>query len=148
MGDYDLYLRHALVRSGEWVGFRLGWRGLGGLEGLPGRPHRRWRPWLLSPGNPDDVAAGSWNAWRWRLDLALLDGLVGLAGMPPADGRTPADMRGDLLAFANLPAVQLRDVDDAVYTAKIVGYQEQSVETYDAAHLAGGWVTQVELVAL
>lgn len=148
MGDYDLYLRHALVRSGEWVGFRLGWRGLGGLEGLPGRPHLRWRPWLLSPGNPDDVAAGSWNAWRWRLDLAFLDGVVGLAGMPPADGRTPTDMRGDLLAFANLPAVQLRDVDDAVYTAKIVGYREQSVEAYDAAHPVGGWVAQVELVAL
>lgn len=148
MGDYELYLRHADVRAGAWVGFRLGWRGLGGVAGLPARPHMRWRPWLLDASRPDDVAAGSWNMWRWRLDLALLDGLLGYAGMPTADGRTSAQMRADLLAFANLPAIQIRDIDDAVYTVKIVGYREEDIEFYDSAYPAVGWAVQLELVAL
>lgn len=148
MGDYELYLRHALVREGAWVGFRLAWKGLGGVDGFSARPHMRWRPWLLNASNPDDVAAGSWNAWRWRLDLALLDGLVGPAGVPSADGRTSADMRADLLAFGDLPAVQLKDVDDTVYTTKIVGYREQDIEFYATAYPVVGWVAQVDLVAV
>ena len=146
MGEYDFYLRHAAVRGAAWVGFRLAWRGLGGVDGLSARPHLRWRPWVLSDADPDDVAAGSWGAWRWRMSVALLEGLVGLDGTPPTDGRTVPDMRADLLQFAGLPAIQLRDADDVVYEVKIVGYEEQNVEPYDPQHPTGGWLAQVELV--
>jgi hypothetical protein len=146
MGEYDFYLRHAAVRGAAWVGFRLAWRGLAGAEGLSARPHTRWRPWVLSPDEPDDVAAGDWGDWRWRLSVALFEGFVRLDGVPPTDGRTSPDMRADLLQFAGLAPIQLRDVDDVIYDVKFVGYEEQNVEPYDTQHPTGGWVAQIELV--
>ncbi|HYP21738.1 MAG TPA: hypothetical protein VEY08_16835 [Chloroflexia bacterium] len=146
MGEYDFYLRHASVRGAAWVGFRLGWRGLAGVEGLSARPHVRWRPWVLDASDPDNVAAGSWGAWRWRLSVALFEGFTGLGAVPPTDGRTAPDMRADLLQFAGLPFIQVLDVDDVVYPVKVVGYEEQNIEPYDSAHPSGGWVAQIELV--
>ncbi|HEX8599127.1 MAG TPA: hypothetical protein VF952_11500 [Chloroflexia bacterium] len=146
MGEYDFHLRHAAVRGAAWVGFRLAWRGLAGVEGLSARPHLRWRPWVLSGTDPDDVASGDWGAWQWRLTVALLEGLAGLDAVPPTDGRTVADMRADLSQFSDLPAIQLRDVDDTVYEVKLVGYEEQNIEPYDTQHPTGGWLAQVELV--
>lgn len=146
MGEYDFYLRHASVRGAAWVGFRLAWRGLAGVEGLGTRPHIRWRPWVLDPSTPDDVAAGAWSAWQWRLDVAMFDGIVGLNAQPPTDGRTSEDMRADLLQFIDLPAIHIKDVDDTIYPVKCVGYREHNIEPYDAAHPLGGWVAQVELV--
>lgn len=148
MGEYDFYLRHASVRGAAWVGFRLAWKGLAGVEGLSARPHLRWRPWVLNPSSPDDVAAGSWGAWQWRMSVALFEGFAALDAMPPTDGRTAPDMRADLLQFSGLPVVQLSDVDNVVYEARIVGYQEQNVEPYDAGHPTGGWVAQIELAHL
>ncbi len=146
MGEYDFYLRHAAVRGAAWVGFRLAWRGLAGVDGLNARPHLRWRPWVPSGTDPNDVAAGDWGAWQWRMSVALFEGFTGLDAIPPTDGRTVADMRADLSQFSDLPAVQLRDVDDVVYEVKLVGYEEQNIEPYDARHPTGGWLAQVELV--
>ena len=146
MGEYDFYLRHASVREAAWVGFRLAWRGLAGVEGLPTRPHLRWRPWVPSAADPDDVAAGAPGAWQWRLSVALFEGFTGLNAAPPTDGRTAAEMRTDLLQFAALTAIQLRDVDDVVYDVKLLSYEEQNIEPYDAGHPTGGWVAQIEIV--
>lgn len=146
MGEYDFYLRHVAVRGAAWVGFRLAWRGLAGVEGLSTRPHLRWRPWVTSASDPNDVAAGDWSAWQWRMLVALFEGFTGLNAVPPTDGRAAPDMRADLLQFADLPALQLRDVDDVIYQAKVVGYEEQNIEAYDAGHPTGGWVAQIELV--
>jgi hypothetical protein len=55
-------------------------------------------------------------------------------------------MRVDLSQFSDLPVIQLRDVDDVVYEVKMVGYEEQNIEPYDAGHPTGGWLAQVELV--
>jgi hypothetical protein len=145
MGDYDFYLRQAAIRSGEWVGFRLGWRGLAGVEGLSSRPHMRWKPWHADPANPEDPSTGSWGHWRWRVDVAMVEGMEGLQNTPPADMRTVADMRSDLLAFADLPVLQLTDVDGVVYTCRIIGYEEHDIEQFDAAHPAGGWFVRIEL---
>ena len=49
MSEYDIYLRHASVRGGAWVGFLLAWRGLHRRDGLPTRPHLYERPWVLDP---------------------------------------------------------------------------------------------------
>jgi hypothetical protein len=78
--------------------------------------------------------------------VALFQGFAGLDAVPPTDGRTAPDMRADLLQFAGLPVIQLRDVDDVVYEAKLVGYEEQNIEPYDAGHPTGGWVARIELV--
>ena len=146
MGEYDFYLRHASVREAAWVGFRLAWRGLAGVEGLSARPHLRWRPWVPSASDPGDIAAGAWGAWHWRLAVALFEGFSGLNALPPTDGRTAPEMRADLLQFADLPVIQVKDVDDVVYPVKVVGYEEQNIEPYDAGHPSGGWVAQVVLV--
>ncbi len=148
MGDYEFSLRHASVREGEWAGFMPARQGLGGVAGLGARPYRRWRPWIPSATDPNNLAAGSWGAWQWQIDAALLDGLVGTAGAPPLDGRTAADMRADLLAFTDLPGMQLLDLDGAIYTVQMVGYTEQALEPFDARHPNGGWVAQITLVEL
>jgi hypothetical protein len=145
MSDYDFYLRHASIRDEAWVGFRLAWRGLAGVDGLAARPHLRSRPWQPDPADPSDVSAGTWGSWQWHLDAALLDAIPGLQSTPPADGRDAADMRADLLAFADLPAIQLTDVDSVVYAVRVVGYGEQNIEPYNSAHPDGGWVAQVVL---
>jgi hypothetical protein len=143
MQDYDFYLRHASVRDGAWVGFLLAWRDLVGLPGLTRRPHLHWRPWILDPAFPDDPAQGAWGVRQWRFDVALLDGVAGLAWTPPADERTSADMRADLLGYADLPAIELKDVDSATYVARIVAFSEQCVEPYTAPHTNGGWLATV-----
>ncbi len=131
MNDYDIYLRHAAVRGGAWVGFSLARKGLAGVAGFDARPHLHWIPWILNSASPNDPTAGSWGVWQWRLQVALLDGLVGLLAVPPSDGRTSADMRADLLTYRTLPALELQDVDGAIYTVKMTTYQEQEIEPYD-----------------
>jgi hypothetical protein len=144
MSDYDFYLRHAAVRNGAWVGFALAWKGRAGIAGLDSRPHLRWRPWVLAPAETDEPAAGSWGVWQWRLLALMADGVVGLQGTPPADGRTAADMRIDMLDYLPLPIMELKDVDGKLYSVKMTGYREQAIEPNDPAHQHGGWLAQVE----
>ena len=144
MDDYDFYLRHASVRDGAWVGFPLAWKGLAGVEGLPARPHLHWRPWVLDPSLPDDPAAGSWGVWQWRMDVACLDFTAGLTSIPPSDSRTAQDIRADLQAFLPLPIMELKDVDGATYSVKMIAFQESVIEPYDGNHPMGGWVARVE----
>src|SRR4051812_49990260 len=115
MNSYDFYLRHASVQSGEWVGFLLARKDLAGVAGLPARPHLHWRPWVLDPAFPDDPASGTWGVWQWRLEVAALEFVSGLAYFPPADGRTPNDIRTDLQAFLPISTIELKDVDGATY---------------------------------
>lgn len=142
MNDFDIYLRHAAVRGGVWVGFFLAWKGPREVAGTSLQPHMRWRPWLLDPANPNDPTLGSWGVWQWQFDVALLDGLVGLAGTPPTDGRTAADMRADLLGYQNVPALDLKDADGAQYSVKMSGYTERLVTPYDYTGAQGGWVAR------
>jgi hypothetical protein len=144
MNDYDIYLRHAAVHDGEWVGFGLAWKGTVGKEGLVARPHLRWRPWVLDPANPDDPTLGAWGVWQWRFDVAMLDAFVGLLWTPPGDGRDAADMRADLHAYIDLPALDLKDVDGAEYVVKMTAFREQCIAQYDAGNRDGGWLAQVE----
>lgn len=144
MNDYDFYLRHASVRGGAWAGFLLAWKGLGGVSGLGIRPRLRWRPWVLDPAQPNNPAAGSWGTWQWRLDVAMLDGAIGLLGTPPADARASPQMRADLLAYMNAAILELKDTDGTIYSAKMTAYNEQTVEPYGPAHPNGGWLAQVE----
>ena len=144
MNDYDFYLRHAIVSDGGWVGFPLARKGLAGVVGLEARPHLRWRPWVLDSSAPNDPTAGAWGIWQWRFDVAMLDGLTGLEGTPPEDGRDAGQIRADLLAYVPLPALELKDVDGAVYAVKMTGYREQLIEPNDDAHPDGGWAARVE----
>jgi hypothetical protein len=144
MEDYDIYLRHASVHDGEWTGFLLAWRDLSGVAGLPQRPHLRWRPWLLDPSNPNDPTLGDWGIWQWRFTIALFPVASGLQWSPPADARTPAEMRADLLAYIDLPAIQLKDADSAVYTVKMTAYSDQCIEPYTPTRPSGGWLATVE----
>jgi hypothetical protein len=144
MNDYDIYLRDGSVRDGQLVGFALAWKGLTGVAGLPGRPHKGWFPWILDPNKPDDPTAGHWGVRQWRFELALLDGMVGLQGAPSNDGRTPADMRADLMDYLPLTKLQLQDLDGAMYDVRMTSYIEQAVEPYDNAHPNGGMLVQVE----
>lgn len=148
MNDYDFYLRHAAVRDGAWVGFSLAWKGLAGISGLESRPRVRWLPWILDPSDPNNPKSGAWGIWQWRMDVAMVDGFAGLQGTPPADGRTSADMRADLLAYLPLPIMDLKDVDGTIYPVLMIAYQEQNIEPYDAAHTNGGWVARVEFAEL
>jgi hypothetical protein len=144
MNDYDIYLRDSAVHGGDWVGFALAWKGLGGVAGLATRPHAGWWPWLADPVNPDDPTAGSRGVRQWRLELALVDGLVGLRGVPSDDGRTPTAMRADLMSYKALTKLELQDVDGVAYNVMITAYTEHVVEPYDAAHPDGGWVVRIE----
>ena len=126
------------------MGFALAWKELGGLEGLPAKPHRSWLPWVLDPAHPNDPTAGSWGVWQWHYDAALIDGLIGLEGVPPADGRGPADMRDDLLAFLPLGPIELKDLDGRPYNVMMTGYSEQAPEPHDSVHPNGGMLVQVE----
>jgi hypothetical protein len=144
MNDYDIYMRDSTVRSGEWVGFALAWKGLARLEGLPARPHKGWFPWILDPANPDDPGAGHWGVRQWRYELALVDGLVGLRGVPPDDGRGAAGMRADLLGYLPLSKLELTDLDGTIYDVRMTSYTEQALEPYDVAHADGGLLIQVE----
>jgi hypothetical protein len=144
VSEYDIYLRHASVRGGEWVGFLLAWRGLHRHDGLPSRPHLYERPWVLDPAFPDDPSKGSWGVRRWQFDIALLEPPIALDWTPPDDSRTPADMRDDLGAFAELPALELKDTDGAVYLVRMTGYREQMVEPATPANPAGGYVAWAE----
>src|SRR4051812_26325134 len=104
--DYDVSLRHATVRAGEWVGFRLAWRGLGGLDGV-GQPHLRSRLW--APSDPYHPETGSPGSWVWTLYVAIHMGLVGLRGRYPEDGyNDPSDMLGWMRGYVELPAVELQ----------------------------------------
>jgi hypothetical protein len=145
MSDYDFYLRHAAIRGGAWVGFSLAWKGLAGIKELANKPHMRWRPWLPDPAKPDDPTAGTWGVWRWRLQVLMADGVMGLLNTPPSDGRTSADMRLDMLAYMPLPIMELKDADGTIYSVKMTGYIEHPIEPYDSAHQNGGWLVQVEL---
>jgi hypothetical protein len=82
---------------------------------------------------------------QWRFDVAMVDGLVDLQGAPPEDGRTPDQMRADLMDYVLLPKLELQDVDGVAYDAVITSYVEQAVEPYDAAHPNGGWLVHIEL---
>lgn len=144
MNDYDFYLRHASVSGGDWVGFPLAWKGLAKIAGLETRPQMRWRPWLPSSTTPNDPTAGTWGVWQWRFDVVMIGGFVGLLGRPPADGRDADQIRADLLAYMPLPALELKDVDGAIYTVKMTGYREQLIEPGDTAHPDGGWAARVE----
>jgi hypothetical protein len=144
VSDYDFYLRHASVRSGAWAGFALARKGRAGVPALSTRPHLRTRPWVLDPANPNDPALGSWGVWQWRFQVALFEGLVGLQGTPPTDGRTGTDMRADLLAYIDLPALELQDADGTIHTARATAFEEHLIEPYDAAHPDGGWTASVE----
>lgn len=148
MNDYDIYLRDGGVRDGEWVGFALAWKGLAGITGLPEKPHKGWVPWILDPSNPDDPTAGHWGVRQWRYELALIDGLVGLDGKPPDDGRTPADMRTDLMDYLPLTKLELQDLDGATYDVRMTSYTEQAIEPYDDAHPNGGLLVQVQFAAV
>ena len=148
MNDYDIYLRHASVRGGAWVGFPLAWRGLAGVGGLELRPHLRWRPWIFDPTKPNDPPAGSWGVWQWRMDLAAFDKLLGLLHTPPSDGRTAADIRADWNAFINLPIFDLKDVDGVQYSVKMTAFQEQLAKPYDSVHTGGDWVARVEFAVV
>ena len=144
MNDYDIYIRNSAVREGEWVGFALAWKDLARLRGLSARPHRGWFPWILDPGKPDDPPSGHWGVRQWCYEIALLDGLVGLLGVPPDDGRTAADMRADLMGYLPLTKIELTDIDGTVYDARMTSYIEEAVEPYDAAHPGGGLIATVE----
>jgi hypothetical protein len=74
----------------------------------------------------------------------MLDGLAGLEGRPPEDGRDADQIRADLLAYMPLPAIELKDVDSTIYTVKMTGYREQLIEPADVAHPDGGWTARVE----
>ena len=78
MSEYDIYLRHASVRGGAWVGFLLAWRGLHRRDGFPARPHLYERPWVPDPAYPNDPPKGSWGVRRWAFDLTLLEPPVAL----------------------------------------------------------------------
>jgi len=145
LSKYDIYLRHASVRGGAWTGFLLAWRGLHRHDGLPSRPHLYERPWVLDPAFPNDPPKGSWGVRAWRFDLSLLEPPVALDWTPPDDGRTAADMRADLAAFAGLPALELKDTGGAVYLVRMTGYREQAVEPATPANPSGGHVAWVEL---
>jgi hypothetical protein len=145
MQDYDFYLRHASVGDGDWVGFWLAWPNLAGLPGLPRRPHLHWRPWILDPAYPDDPTRGAWGIQQWSFDLALLDAMAGLAWSPPTDGRTAADMRADMLAYLDLAAIELKDVDSTTHTIKAIAFSEQCIEPYTTPHPNGGWLATVTL---
>ena len=144
MNDYDFYLRHASISGGAWVGFPLAWKGLVGVAGLEARPHLRWRPWLPSSTTPNDPAAGSWGVWQWRFDVAMIGGFIGLLGRPPSDGRDAEQIRADLLAYMPLPVLELKDVDETVYTVRMTAYREQLIEPGVTAHPDGGWTARVE----
>lgn len=144
MSGYDIYLRHASVRSGEWVGFRLAWKDLGYVSGFSAWPHTRLRSWVLDPAQPDDPAQGSWGVRQWHFDVALLDRLTGLQGEPLAGGYGAGEMRDNLLAYIDLPALELKDTDAAIYTTRMTGYTEHCIEPYDLAHPSGGWFAKVE----
>jgi hypothetical protein len=144
--DYDIHLRHAAVRGGAWVGFRLAWAELAGKKGLEGRPHLRYRPWVLDPAYPHQPSKGSWGEWQWEVWIACLPGMVGLTGRLPADGRTHWEMVVDLRAFAGLPVMELQDADGSVYSVIMSGYEERAVEAYDARHPQGGWLVFLEFV--
>jgi hypothetical protein len=144
MNDYDIYLRHATVRGGEWVGFALAWKGLARVGGLPARPHRNWLPWIPDPAYPNDPTLGSWGTWQWRFEVAFLDGLAGLSGVPSDDGRSAADMRADMRAFMPLASFDLKDLDGGVHQVLMTGYSEQAIEPFDLGHPNGGFVAQVE----
>ena len=148
MNDYDFYLRDPGIRGGEWVGFPLAWKGLGGVGGLPLRPHLSWQPWILDPTNPDDPTAGHWGVLQWRYNIALIEGLVGLQGVPPGDGRTPADMWADLMDFLPLDKFDLQDLDGQTYQVKMTGYSERAIEPYDTAHPNGGMLVEIELARM
>ena len=144
MQDYDFHLRHASIHDGEWIGFLLAWQGLAGVPGLPLRPHLRWRPWVLDPAAPNDPTQGDWGHWQWRFTVALFPVPAGLQWSPPNDARTPTGMRADLLAFIDLPALQLKDADAAIYTVRMTAYSDQCIEPYNPTHPEGGWAAVVE----
>jgi hypothetical protein len=54
-------------------------------------------------------------------------------------------MRADLAAFAELPALEVKDTDGAVYLVRMTGYREQAVEPATPANPTGGRVAWVEL---
>jgi hypothetical protein len=144
--DYDISLRHAAVRKGEWVGYRLAWKDLGGLDGVV-QPHERRQLWDMDGVNPATPRLGKAGDIVWTLWLALHKELIGLQGRPPADGETkPSDMLGWLREYLVLPALQLQDVDGGIYTVVIYGYEEKCIEPYDPAHDGdGGWLVRLDL---
>jgi hypothetical protein len=86
--------------------------------------------------------------WQWRMSLAAIDGAVGLLHGPPADGRTAADMRADLVAYHDLPAIDLKDVDGAQYSVRMTAFREELVKPYSSVHTGGDWAAQVEFAML
>ena len=146
MNDYDIYLRHDDIQGGSWVGFMLAWKGLAGVHGLPERPHRRRYPWFMDPTRPEEPHEGHWGLLQWYMEVALLDGMTGLQGTPPLDGRTAADMRADLGQFRILTSLELKDVDGSTHTVRMIAYTEHALEPYDTPHPNGGSIAQIEFV--
>src|SRR4051812_48806119 len=141
MNDYDIYLRHAAIHDGDWVGFLFVTDPTtGDLDYI------HTRPWLLDPDNPNDPTLGSWGVRRWQINIIAADKLVGLQGVPPTPERSTADIRSDLKAFQDLPAFEFQDLDGTTYIAKMAGYKERSLIPYDVKEPNGAWTMQVTLV--
>lgn len=145
--DYDISLRHAAVRGGAWVGFRLAWSGLADGAGDVDKPRSRYRDWVLDPAFPGDPDKGHAGPWQWSLDLLLAPAVRGIKGRPPGDGRTVADMLADLHAYLDLPALELGDVDGVSYVAKTTDYAEKAITETATRWPAGSYVVHMGLVA-
>lgn len=148
MSDYDFYLRDGSVHNGEWAGFPVAWKGRARLESLPARPYRRWYPWILDPAHPDDPVMGHRGVLQWRFTVALADGLAGLQGTLPDDGRSAAQIRGDLLLFMPLERFYLLDIDGTEYQVKMTAYTEQAIAPFDGGNPGGAMLAEVEFAAI
>lgn len=144
--DYDVYMRHASVGGGAWLGFRLAWKNIGGVA-VVDQPHYRWRPWVLSATDPNNPALGAFGVTRWRLDIVLADGIPGLKGAFPADAatRSAAVQRTELQGYLNVPTLELKDVDQVIYGVRAIRWEERCVEPFDDQHVNGGWLVRIEL---
>lgn len=152
--DFDFALRHAAINDANWTGFRLAWPGLAGYErkGLPTVPYSHRWTWETSATEPG-VGAGSWLDQVWRVYVLVTPGLPNIEGVQPQPygggvmSNDPALMLGWLRGYRDLPAMELSDVDGAIYIVRLYGYEERLLESYDAAHDAGGsYVVIVEFV--
>jgi hypothetical protein len=101
--------------------------------------------WILDPSDPHDPTLGHWGVKQWRFFILLVDGVTNATGQPPADGRNAQDFRADLMAYIDLPALELKDVDEAVYVVKLTAYQDDQIAEFDIANPNGGWMAVIEL---
>jgi hypothetical protein len=127
--EYDMCLRHAAVRDGAWVGFRLAWEGLGALPNYQAmqRPRKRFQRWVDDPAHPGDPEYQHQGPWEWELWFLLAPGMRALEGTGFSDGRSVQDMLDDLHNYLVLPLLQIGDVDNVVYTAKFTFFEEYAI---------------------